>query len=81
LRPEITAVTQTRGDRAHATDLRARYEPAERETFTRVTDYPVPGKFRRLAGTAATIYETTHNGALAVLVVPHRKLKMIFKAI
>lgn len=76
----MTAVTQTRGDRAHATDLRGRYEPAERESFTRVTDYPVPGKFRRLA-TAATIYETTHNGALAVLVVPHCKLKMIFKAI
>jgi hypothetical protein len=38
--------------------------------------YPIirlPRKFRRLAGAAATIYETTHNGALAFLVVPHCK--------
>jgi hypothetical protein len=35
--------------------------------------YPIirlPREFRRLAGAAATIYETTHNGALAFLVVP-----------
>jgi len=37
--------------------------------------YPIirlPRKFRRLAGSAATIYETTHNGALAFLAIPHR---------
>src|SRR5271157_3561178 len=37
--------------------------------------YPIirlPREFRRLAGAAATIYETTHNGVLASLVVPHR---------
>jgi hypothetical protein len=35
--------------------------------------YPIirlPREFRRLAGAAATIYKTTHNGALAFLVVP-----------
>jgi len=35
--------------------------------------YPIirlPREFRRLAGTAAQIYKTTHNGALAFLVVP-----------
>lgn len=35
--------------------------------------YPIirlPREFRRLAGTAATIYKTTYNGALAFLVVP-----------
>jgi len=35
--------------------------------------YPIirlPRAFRRLAGAAATIYETTHNGPLAFLVVP-----------
>jgi len=35
--------------------------------------YPIirlPREFRRLAGTAAKIYKTTHNGALAFLVVP-----------
>jgi hypothetical protein len=40
--------------------------------------YPIirlPREFRRLAGAAATIYETTHNGALAFLVVPHRNRK------
>jgi hypothetical protein len=40
--------------------------------------YPIirlPREFRRLAGAAATIYQTTHNGALAFLVVPHRKRK------
>jgi hypothetical protein len=40
--------------------------------------YPVirlPREFRRLAGAAAAIYETTHNGALAFLVVPHHKPK------
>ena len=34
--------------------------------------YPIirlPREFRRLVGTAATIYKTTHNGALAFLVV------------
>jgi hypothetical protein len=38
--------------------------------------YPIirlPRAFRRLAGVAATIYETTHNGGLAFLVVPNRK--------
>jgi len=38
--------------------------------------YPIirlPREFRRLAGAAATIYKTTHNGALAFLVVPNRK--------
>jgi hypothetical protein len=36
--------------------------------------YPVirlPREFRRLVGAAATIFETTHNGGLALLVVPH----------
>jgi hypothetical protein len=36
--------------------------------------YPIirlPREFRRLAGSAATIYKTTHNGALAFLVVPN----------
>ncbi|MGZ4868973.1 MAG: hypothetical protein ACXV2F_01215 [Halobacteriota archaeon] len=40
--------------------------------------YPVirlPREFRRLVGAAATIFETTHNGALAFLVVPHHKPK------
>jgi len=40
--------------------------------------YPIirlPREFHRLAGAAATIYETTHNGALAFLVVPHRNRK------
>jgi hypothetical protein len=40
--------------------------------------YPIirlPREFRRLAGVAATIYETTYNGALAFLVVPHRNRK------
>ena len=40
--------------------------------------YPIirlPRGFRRLAGAAATIYETTHNGALAFLIVPHRNRK------
>jgi hypothetical protein len=35
--------------------------------------YPIirlPREFRRLAGAVATIYKTTHNGALAFLVVP-----------
>jgi len=35
--------------------------------------YPIirlPREFRRLAGATATIYKTTHNGALAFLVVP-----------
>jgi hypothetical protein len=35
--------------------------------------YPIirlPREFRRLAGAAATIYKTTHNGTLAFLVVP-----------
>ncbi len=35
--------------------------------------YPIirlPREFRRLAGTAAKIYKTMHNGALAFLVVP-----------
>jgi hypothetical protein len=38
--------------------------------------YPIirlPREFCRLAGGVATIYETTHNGALAFLVVPCRK--------
>jgi hypothetical protein len=35
----------------------------------------LPREFRRLAGAAATIYETTHNGALALVVVPHRNGK------
>ena len=71
---------QTRGERAHTTDLLARYEPAERKAFTHVTDYQVQDKFRRVGSTAATLYETTHNDALAVLVVPRRKLKKVFKA-
>jgi len=36
--------------------------------------YPIirlPREFRRLAGAKATIYKTTHNGALAFLVVPN----------
>src|SRR5665647_1343407 len=36
--------------------------------------YPIirlPRDFRRLAGATATIYKTTHNGALAFLVVPN----------
>jgi len=36
--------------------------------------YPVirlPREFSRLVGAAATIYETTHNGDVAFLVVPH----------
>jgi hypothetical protein len=40
--------------------------------------YPVirlPREFRRLVGAAATIFETTHNGRLAFLVVPHRDRK------
>jgi hypothetical protein len=40
--------------------------------------YPIirlPREFRRLAGAAATIYETTYHGALAFLVVPCRKRK------
>jgi hypothetical protein len=40
--------------------------------------YPIirlPREFRRLAGAAATVYETTHNGALAFLVFPHRNRK------
>jgi len=40
--------------------------------------YPIirlPREFHRLASTAATIYETTHNEALVFLVVPHRKRK------
>jgi hypothetical protein len=40
--------------------------------------YPVirlPREFRRLVGAAATIYETTHNGEDAFLVVPHRDNK------
>ena len=35
--------------------------------------YPIirlPREFRRLVGNAAKIYKTTHNGALAFLVVP-----------
>ena len=39
--------------------------------------YPIirlPREFRRLAGAAATIYKTTHNGALAFLVVPKEGL-------
>jgi hypothetical protein len=35
--------------------------------------YPIirlPREFRELAGVAARIYKTTHNGALAFLVVP-----------
>jgi len=38
--------------------------------------YPIirlPREFRRLAGAAATIYKTTHNGALAFLVVPNER--------
>jgi hypothetical protein len=35
----------------------------------------LPREFRRLAGAAATIYETTLNGALAFLVVPPRNRK------
>ena len=40
--------------------------------------YPIirlPREFRRLAGAVATIYETTHNSALAFVVVPRRKCK------
>lgn len=40
--------------------------------------YPVirlPREFRRLVGAAATIYETTHNGEDAFLVVPHKDHK------
>ncbi|MGZ4852929.1 MAG: hypothetical protein ACXV3D_07055 [Halobacteriota archaeon] len=40
--------------------------------------YPVirlPREFRRLVSAAATIYETTHNGGVAFLVVPHRDTK------
>ncbi|MGZ4907292.1 MAG: hypothetical protein ACXV5F_01380 [Halobacteriota archaeon] len=40
--------------------------------------YPLirlPREFRRLVGTAATIYETTHNGGIAFLVVPHKNRK------
>ncbi len=40
--------------------------------------YPVirlPREFRKLVGAAATIYETTHNGGLAFLVVPHSRHK------
>jgi hypothetical protein len=36
--------------------------------------YPIirlPREFRRLAGKAAQIYKTTHNGKLAFLVVPN----------
>ena len=38
--------------------------------------YPVirlPREFRRLVGAVATVFETTHNGALAFLVVPHSR--------
>jgi hypothetical protein len=40
--------------------------------------YPVirlPREFRRLVGAAATIFETTHNGGRAFLVVPHHDRK------
>ncbi len=38
--------------------------------------YPVirlPREFRKLVGAVATVFETTHNGALAFLVVPHSR--------
>ncbi|MGZ4852673.1 MAG: hypothetical protein ACXV3D_05735 [Halobacteriota archaeon] len=35
----------------------------------------LPREFRRLVGAAATIFETTHNGGLAFLVVPYRDTK------
>jgi hypothetical protein len=41
----------------------------------------LPREFRRLAGAAAKIYKTTHNGALAFLVVPNRKGFLVIKAI
>jgi hypothetical protein len=37
----------------------------------------LPREFRRLAGAAATIYKTTHNGALAFLVVPYENNKLV----
>ncbi|MGZ4908568.1 MAG: hypothetical protein ACXV5F_07955 [Halobacteriota archaeon] len=40
--------------------------------------YPViwfPREFRGVVGAGATIYETTHNGENAILVVPHRDHK------
>jgi hypothetical protein len=46
--------------------------------------YPIirlPREFRRLAGAVATIYATTHNGALAFLVVPHLKRKRNIQAL
>ena len=45
--------------------------------------YPIirlPREFRRLAGAVVTIYETTHNGALAFLVVPNRNRKRGYKS-
>ncbi len=40
--------------------------------------YPVirlPLEFRKRVGAAATIFETTHNGGLAFLAVPHKLLR------
>ncbi|MGZ4928275.1 MAG: hypothetical protein ACXV76_08340 [Halobacteriota archaeon] len=40
--------------------------------------YPIirlPREFRKLIGAKATIFETTHNGDPAFLVLPHRKHK------
>jgi hypothetical protein len=45
-------------------------EPSHAYPFIRL-----PREFRKLIGAKATIYETTHNGDPAFLVVPHREHK------